>query len=118
MAGTALSGWAFGSCFPLLVLAVAEIFGKERLASNYMIFDGSPGAVGTVVVAKFLANGVYDSHEVDGKCDGDECFRVSHMVIIGVQLAVAVLGCVLSMRVQVVYDAICEGNAKQRQETS
>lgn len=111
LGGTALCGWAFGSCFPLLVLAVAEIFGKKRLASNYMIFDGSPGAIGALLFAKFLAQAVYKAHEdsADEKCHGDICFRLSHVVIVVAQLIMAILGCILSVRVRVVYEALAGG---------
>lgn len=109
LVGTALGGIAFGSVFPLLVLTVSEVFGQARLASNYMIFDGSPGAVGSIVFAKVLAGAVYRSHQhcdVNGQhceCDGDECFRLSHLVIIGVELAVGLVGVFLGMRSRAVY---------------
>ena len=107
LVGTALAGWAFGSCFPLLVLTVNEIFGSARLASNYMIFDGSPGAVGAIVFAKFVYNAVFDAHKSDdGTCSGDACFTLSHVLIVATQLAVGVLGWIFSRRVQVVYDAL------------
>ena len=105
--GTALTGWAFGSVFPLLVLTLAEIFGKARLASNYMIFDGSPGACGAFIFAVLLKDAVYNAHAgSDDICHGDNCFRLSHAVIVAFQLLSAACGCCLCARVRHVYQAI------------
>merc|ERR1712232_673288 len=106
--GTALGGMSFGAVFPLLVITVSEIFGQKRPASNYMIFDGSPGAVGSIIFAKLIAGTVYKSHQEcdsagDCTCSGDECFRLSHIVIVGMELAVTVVAAFLAMRSQGVY---------------
>mmetsp|Transcript_80972 Transcript_80972/g.153116 ORF Transcript_80972/g.153116 Transcript_80972/m.153116 type:complete len:293 (+) Transcript_80972:2-880(+) len=112
--GTALSGFAFGSSFPLFVIIVAEIFGPSRVASNYMIFDGTPGGCGAVIFAKVLARHVYSSHQgPDGKCYGDDCFRLSHAALLVLQLVAIVLGAILSCRVHPIYQVIT-GNVKQR----
>mmetsp|Transcript_23218 Transcript_23218/g.65926 ORF Transcript_23218/g.65926 Transcript_23218/m.65926 type:complete len:543 (+) Transcript_23218:72-1700(+) len=50
--GICLAGWALGSMYPVLVCTVAEIFGTARIASNYMIFDGTPMAMACIVVAR------------------------------------------------------------------
>ena len=39
--GIALSGWAFGSVWPLMVLIVGEIYGTAHVGANYMLFDVS-----------------------------------------------------------------------------
>jgi hypothetical protein len=39
--GIALSGWAFGSVWPLMVLIVGEIYGTAHVGANYMFFDVS-----------------------------------------------------------------------------
>lgn len=90
------------------MLAITEIFGDERVASNYMAFDGLPGAIGAVLVAKVLASSVYDSHKAagDDKCHGDDCFRASHMVVIGIELLCSLAGVLLAMRTRVVYRAL------------
>merc|ERR1711957_727464 len=104
--GTALCGWAFGSCFPLLVLTIAEMFGNSRFSSNYMIFDGSPGAVGAIVFAKYVAHAFYNSHAgSDGKCHGDQCFIPSHLALAGLQVISILGGSLLSFRVRGVYEA-------------
>merc|ERR1712039_886171 len=38
--------------YPLLVIVVGELFGLERVASNYMVYDGAPRALGSLVLAK------------------------------------------------------------------
>jgi len=127
IAGTALSGAAFGAVYPLLVLAVTEMFGQEYIASNYMVFDGIPGAIGVVLIAKVLASRVYSAHtgldpgsgddesrcydesgsgSGQGKCFGDECFRLAHLAIVGVELLGCTLGVVLMIRTRNVYAAI------------
>lgn len=39
--GIALSGWAFGSVWPLMVLIVGEIYGTAHVGANYMFYDVS-----------------------------------------------------------------------------
>lgn len=107
LAGVVLSGCAFGACYPLLVLTVAEVFGTERVASNYMVFDGTPGAIGVLVYAKLLAQSVYNRHaDVDGTCHGDVCFRQAHLAIVASELMISLLGCWLALRTRVVYSAL------------
>merc|ERR550532_3728848 len=70
--GVMLAGFAYGSSYPLTLFLVVELFGPERVASNYMIFDGTPGAIGTFLSAKMLAGAIYHHHaDPDGKCRGD-----------------------------------------------
>mmetsp|Transcript_23114 Transcript_23114/g.58967 ORF Transcript_23114/g.58967 Transcript_23114/m.58967 type:complete len:571 (+) Transcript_23114:94-1806(+) len=130
IAGTALGGVAFGSVYPLLVLSVAELFGRERVASNYMIFDGMPGAIGVFLIAKVLASAVYDAH-VDqdseggsgsagsaGKCVGDECFRLAHMVIVVIELSGVVLGIILAFRTRSIYRTLAPPRAASSSRTT
>eukprot|EP00934_Nitzschia_sp_Nitz4_P004147 Nitzschia sp. Nitz4//scaffold12_size214221//4994//6859//NITZ4_001472-RA/size214221-processed-gene-0.284-mRNA-1//1//CDS//3329534936//4137//frame0 len=87
--GIALSGFAFGSAWPMMVLMVGEIYGTRNLAANYMFFDGFTSAAGTVMLSKILTQAVYDSHTdahdaVDDDamtCFGGGCFRLTHVVI-------------------------------------
>merc|ERR1712070_309097 len=107
--GTDLCGWAFGSVYPLLVLCIAEVFGKERVASNYMIFDGTPGAIGSLVFAKYLAQSVFDAHKgPDGKCHGEECFFLSHVVMGIASLVGFAIGCILCIRTKALYKKLLE----------
>ena len=90
------------------MLAIAEMFGDARVASNYMAFDGLPGAIGAVLIAKVLASSVYTAHKAagDDKCHGDECFRTSHLVVVAIELVGVVLGAILASRTRAVYRAL------------
>merc|ERR1712146_859113 len=81
------------------------VFGQERVASNYMIFDGTPGAIGSLFFAKYLAQSVYQAHESPGSstCKGDACFQLSHAVMTMAALVGLLLGVVLAMRTRYVY---------------
>jgi len=103
--GSALAGAAYGFAFPLLVIVVAEVFGESRVASNYMVFDGSPQAIGSVLIAQCLATAVYSSHEVCDdagtcECSGDECFRLAHLVIAALNAAGCCVGTLLTLRMR------------------
>lgn len=83
------SGLAFGMAWPLMVLIVGDVFGLKHHGANYMLFDGTTKAVGTIVVSEYIAGVVYEAHidaSVDDiTCYGAACFRETH-------LAVAALG--------------------------
>eukprot|EP00588_Corethron_pennatum_P032939 CAMPEP_0194341878 /NCGR_PEP_ID=MMETSP0171-20130528/91091_1 /TAXON_ID=218684 /ORGANISM="Corethron pennatum, Strain L29A3" /LENGTH=663 /DNA_ID=CAMNT_0039107379 /DNA_START=162 /DNA_END=2153 /DNA_ORIENTATION=+ len=86
--GVVLSGAAFGMIWPLMVLITEECFGKKHHGANYMFYDGSASAVGTLLLSKFLAQWVYEGHiqeggdsENDTTCVGEECFRLSHIIV-------------------------------------
>ncbi len=87
--GIALSGLAFGSAWPLMVLIVGEIYGTAHVAANYMFYDGFASAAGTFFLSKILAQEVYDSHidphysEADdgATCYGNQCFQLTHVII-------------------------------------
>lgn len=96
--GVALSGAAFGMIWPLMVLIVGEVFGNANVGANYMAYDGGASALGTLLLSKFLAQSVYESHidendeNSDGvTCYGEECFQASHITI-----AVLSLTCVVA----------------------
>lgn len=96
--GVALSGAAFGMIWPLMVLIVGEVFGNANVGANYMFYDGGASAVGTLLLSKFLAQSVYESHideedeNSDGvTCYGQSCFQASHITI-----AVLSLTCVFA----------------------
>jgi hypothetical protein len=94
----ALSGAAFGMIWPLMVLIVGEVFGTANVGANYLFYDGFASALGTLLLSKFVAQSVYESHidnndeNADGlTCYGQDCFRMSHMIVAGLSLS-----CVLS----------------------
>jgi len=111
--GTVLCGISFGSVYPLLVITITEIFGPDRFSSNYMIFDGTPGAVGTVIFGKILSTAVFNAHlnsispETGAKtCKGDECFWLCHITLGIVQVIATILGIILTVRVREVYQKL------------
>ena len=96
--GVALSGAAFGMIWPLMVLIIGEVFGTAHVGANYLFYDGFSSAMGTLLLSKFVAQTVYDSHidhsdeNSDGvTCYGQGCFRASHLIVAGLSLS-----CVLS----------------------
>lgn len=114
--GTALCAWAFGSVYPLLVLSITEVFGKARFSSNYMIFDGTPGAIGSLFFAKFMAQSIYDAHTVEGdtKCHGDECFMLSHVIMAISSFVGCVVSCILAKRTSELYRKILDEGEAQK----
>jgi len=85
--GAALAGFAFGMVWPLLVLIVGEVFGTKNVGANYMFYDGFTSAAGSVLLAKFVAQEVYEQH-IDTKddpnnttCIGPGCFSMTHAVV-------------------------------------
>lgn len=81
----AISGLAFGMAWPLMVLIVSDIYGLKYHGANYMMYDGSTKAFGTIFLSQFIAGGVYESH-VDRKideftCYGLMCFRETHLIV-------------------------------------
>lgn len=96
--GVAMAGAAFGMIWPLMVLIVGEVFGNANVGANYMFYDGGASALGTLLLSKFLAQTVYESHideddeNSDGvTCYGQSCFQASHITI-----AVLALTCVVA----------------------
>ncbi|GKY93808.1 hypothetical protein MPSEU_000348000 [Mayamaea pseudoterrestris] len=84
--GVTLSGIAFGTCWPLLVLVSGEVFGTANAAANYMFYDGFTSAMGTLLLTKGLSQHVYEDHidpaSIDpDTCYGKDCFQLTHVVI-------------------------------------
>lgn len=88
--GIALSGAAFGMIWPLMVLIVGEVFGSANVGANYMFFDGFSCAAGTLLLSKFVAQEVYESHIPEGgdgvTCYGVGCYQMSHFIEAGLCL--------------------------------
>merc|ERR1712217_427722 len=91
--------------YPVMIVIVAELFGAAHIASNYMIFDGMPGAVASLLIAKLLATWSYNRGIADGqtKCYGDDCFRPAYLFIIGLQLAASAASTLLACRSTFLY---------------
>jgi len=71
-----------------MVLIIGDLFGTVNHGANYMFADGFTCAVGTVSVAKFLTQFVYERHIVGDElaCYGNDCFRWTHIIIAGLCL--------------------------------
>jgi len=95
--GAAMSGFAFGMVWPLMVLIVGEVFGTAHVGANYMFYDGFTSAMGTLFLSKLVAQTVYeDNVDPDDSnnpftCLGMSCFHTTHMVV-----AVLSLTCTIS----------------------
>lgn len=92
--GAAFAGAAFGMVWPLMVLIVGEVFGTANAGANYMFYDGFTSAAGTLLLTKFLAQHVYESHidpasEDHYTCLGLDCFQATHMVVAFLSLSCA-----------------------------
>ena len=83
--GVAMSGAAFGMCWPLMVLIVGELFGSTNVGANYMFYDGATSALGPLILSKFVAQRVYDSHISGGPdsktCIGLDCFSGTNYTV-------------------------------------
>jgi MFS family permease len=85
-----LAGAAFGASWPHVVLLIAECYGKEHMGANYGFYDGVCQAAGSLLLAKLLPGAVYAAHVREGnECFGNECFALTHAVIVGLSIAAA-----------------------------
>uniref|UniRef100_A0A7R9WXL3 Nodulin-like domain-containing protein n=1 Tax=Craspedostauros australis TaxID=1486917 RepID=A0A7R9WXL3_9STRA len=90
--GVTLSGLAYGTIWPLMVLVVGDVFGKTNLGAIYLWFDGSTVALGTLLISKMLSQYIYEQHRVhpdssgaiadaeSSTCFGEECFQMTHII--------------------------------------
>eukprot|EP00539_Tryblionella_compressa_P013310 CAMPEP_0178816162 /NCGR_PEP_ID=MMETSP0746-20121128/1205_1 /TAXON_ID=913974 /ORGANISM="Nitzschia punctata, Strain CCMP561" /LENGTH=657 /DNA_ID=CAMNT_0020477169 /DNA_START=155 /DNA_END=2128 /DNA_ORIENTATION=+ len=92
LVGICFAGAAFGTIWPLMVLIVGEVFGTRNIGQNYMFYDGLAGALGTLLLSKYVTQTIYEDHipnagvgdddELDGRtCFGRSCFFLSHIII-------------------------------------
>lgn len=103
--GTSLAGVAFGSMYPIMIVCIGELFGTERIASNYMVYDGTPGAIASVAIGKYFAVWVYNAHTPSGSttCVGDACYRTTFMAVASLQLVAGACALALAVRSRTVY---------------
>mmetsp|Transcript_58447 Transcript_58447/g.155510 ORF Transcript_58447/g.155510 Transcript_58447/m.155510 type:complete len:526 (-) Transcript_58447:163-1740(-) len=102
--GVLLIGYAFGSQYPVMIISITELFGAARIASNYMVFDGMPGALASLLIAKYLSTWIYESHITSGKlCKGDECYTEVYETMIGLCVVASCCAALLGMRAKEVY---------------
>lgn len=114
--GITMAGAAFGMIWPLLVLCVGEFFGTEHVGANYMFYDGFVSAAGTFLLAKVVAQQVYESHidphssngggsGSDGvTCYGQKCFQMTHVVIVVLSLTCLVTSLMVQYKTRKIYN--------------
>lgn len=80
-----------------MVLIVGDLFGTGNHGANYMFMDGFTSAVGSLTIAKFLTQSVYEQNvgrdDDDTACYGTACFGFTHVVVSGLCFG-ASLACV------------------------
>uniref|UniRef100_A0A7R9ZER6 Nodulin-like domain-containing protein n=1 Tax=Pseudictyota dubia TaxID=2749911 RepID=A0A7R9ZER6_9STRA len=125
--GVTMTGWAFGMIWPLMVLITGETFGTKNVGANYMFYDGLTSAAGTLLLSKFVAQEVYESHihprehsefpgedageewglgtEDDGlTCYGMGCFQMCHVVVAGLSVTCLFSSAALVHKTRGVYE--------------
>jgi MFS family permease len=78
--GVILAGISFGHAYPLLIICTGDLFGREHLGGNYMLYDGYATVLSSFVFGKLLPGAVYQSHAVDKKCLGSKCFSLAFTI--------------------------------------
>lgn len=130
--GAGASGGAFGAIWPSLVILSSELFGRRHLMLNYLFYDGGCGCVGNLILANLLSSYVYEhaqseqrdaasAHHLDAmsahralrvaaasngtsaSCYGPDCFRTSHVVVIGLCGAAVLAAAALAVRSRALY---------------
>ena len=86
-----------------MVLIVGDLFGTINHGANYMFFDGATSALGTLSIAKFLTQSIYEKNINDDMantetCYGEECFRLTHIIIAALCL-VSLIACTMLLYV-------------------
>lgn len=82
--GVILVGLSFGMIWPLMVLIVGDLYGKLYHGANYMLYDGFTSAVGTLLLARWLAPTLYEREirtEKELTCYGPSCFAATHSAV-------------------------------------
>lgn len=102
--GITLAAYSFGAQYPVIAVCVTELFGPRRFASNYMIYDGMPGAFAALFVAKLLASWSYNaSAGDDGSCHGGACFDPMYGLVVASQIMAVSCAALLAHRARGLY---------------
>lgn len=105
--GIMLMGLSFGGLWPLMVLIMGDLFGTVNHGANYMFADGFTCAVGTLSMAKYLTQTIYQAHVspsddfttttttmATNACYGEACFQQTHQII-AVLCLVSLMACLV-----------------------
>lgn len=77
--------------------------------ARFRFYDGVTSAIGTLLLSKFVAQEVYESHIVkhnddDGlTCYGDACFELSHYIIAGLSMTCVISSVLLMYKTNHIY---------------
>lgn len=120
LSGIAIAGVAFGTAWPHLVLAIADLFGPDHLGAIYALLDGVCSASGSIVLAKLIPERVYAAHvrevvragppvnstaaksavatslHMASTCYGLECFADAHLAAARANMLAMLAGIVLT----------------------
>jgi hypothetical protein len=115
--GAGLCGLAFGAIWPHFVVLSSELFGSTHLSSNYMFFDGTAGAIGTLLLANALPSLIYQAASKGSlDCDGPMCFGPTHAIIAGLCTAAAGAAGAMAVRSVALYRQISAAQRQSAQE--
>ena len=65
--GVVLVGCSFGCMFTLNVVVTSETWVLRHHGANYMLFDGVTGVIGTLGMAKYLKEVIYNRSILHGQ---------------------------------------------------
>lgn len=115
--GAGVCGLAFGAIWPHFVVLSSELFGSTHLSSNYMFFDGTSGAIGTLLLANALPSVIYQAASKGAlDCEGPMCFGPTHAIIAGLCTAAAGAAGAMAVRSVALYRQISAAQRQSAQE--
>eukprot|EP00965_Chrysotila_dentata_P003701 121230-Pleurochrysis_carterae.AAC.2 len=109
--GVCLCGLAYGALWTLVPTLSVELYGLRHFAATYGVFSIAATAA-SLLYSTELATKVFDAHataaregdEGEGpQCDGDACFRLTHVVVIAGCVAGAIGAALLTLRTREFY---------------
>eukprot|EP01065_Artemidia_motanka_P007331 TRINITY_DN1362_c4_g1_i1.p1 TRINITY_DN1362_c4_g1~~TRINITY_DN1362_c4_g1_i1.p1 ORF type:complete len:585 (+),score=192.53 TRINITY_DN1362_c4_g1_i1:67-1821(+) len=124
--GVLLAGAGFGATWPLMVVLVSELFGRKNLGGNYMLYDGWTAALGSLALAKFVPQTIYDEHASSDSgssgsssggetCYGRVCFGWSFAIIAALSCGAVLLSLLLHCRNRAMYRRLIDHWKSQRE---
>ncbi|KAJ3677262.1 hypothetical protein LUZ60_002986 [Juncus effusus] len=110
---TAFLGLCYGVQFSVMIPTVSELFGLKNFGLFYNFMSlGNP--IGAFLFSGLLAGYLYDKEmatQVGTTCVGQECFRVTFLILGGICAFGAFLSVILSMRIRPVYHMLYAGGS-------
>eukprot|EP01059_Diplonema_ambulator_P011651 TRINITY_DN21657_c0_g1_i1.p1 TRINITY_DN21657_c0_g1~~TRINITY_DN21657_c0_g1_i1.p1 ORF type:complete len:573 (+),score=134.20 TRINITY_DN21657_c0_g1_i1:40-1719(+) len=102
--GACLSAFAYGCAWSTFPPLIADLFGFSAFATMYSLFAIS-ACLGSLICSTFLASKIYEYHTSSGEtdCYGDDCYQLTHIILIGMCIAGLVCSVILNRHVKHVY---------------